>query len=367
MLDERIAAAGRPDVGRRAGRRGPRAGAGAGCARAGRPAGRSATSRCCACSPVSCTEAQAHDETVRATRRFVRRQRSWFRRDPRIHWLDSATPDARRRRAARRSAEIGDDGGVEFTKGHGTGNDFVILPDPDGAARPDARPGRRALRPAPRHRRATGCCGWCAPPSTPTAPALGRRRPSGSWTTGTPTARSPRCAATGCGSSSATCSTTGLATPTGAACRWPPGPASCARWSTATPIVRRDAPPPGVRQRRTATLGGLTLPGAAVDVGNPHLVCALPAGADLAALDLTRAPGFDPPVFPARGQRRVHRARRPGRRRRRARADAGLRARLGRDPVLRHRRLRGGRRGAARRRPGHRQWSRSTCPAAGSR
>jgi tRNA dimethylallyltransferase len=31
--------------------------------------------------------------TVRATRRFVRRQRSWFRRDPRIHWLDGATAD----------------------------------------------------------------------------------------------------------------------------------------------------------------------------------------------------------------------------------------------------------------------------------
>ncbi|MER7267607.1 tRNA (adenosine(37)-N6)-dimethylallyltransferase MiaA [Micromonospora carbonacea] len=38
------------------------------------------------------TEAEAHDETIRATRRFVRRQRSWFRRDPRIHWLDSADP-----------------------------------------------------------------------------------------------------------------------------------------------------------------------------------------------------------------------------------------------------------------------------------
>ncbi|MFC8850927.1 MULTISPECIES: tRNA (adenosine(37)-N6)-dimethylallyltransferase MiaA [unclassified Micromonospora] len=38
------------------------------------------------------TEAGAHDETIRATRRFVRRQRSWFRRDPRIHWLDSADP-----------------------------------------------------------------------------------------------------------------------------------------------------------------------------------------------------------------------------------------------------------------------------------
>ncbi|MEU1755349.1 tRNA (adenosine(37)-N6)-dimethylallyltransferase MiaA [Micromonospora matsumotoense] len=37
-------------------------------------------------------EAQARDETVRATRRFVRRQRSWFRRDQRIHWLDPTSP-----------------------------------------------------------------------------------------------------------------------------------------------------------------------------------------------------------------------------------------------------------------------------------
>jgi len=39
------------------------------------------------------TEAQAREDTVRATRRFVRRQRSWFRRDPRIVWLDGADPD----------------------------------------------------------------------------------------------------------------------------------------------------------------------------------------------------------------------------------------------------------------------------------
>jgi tRNA dimethylallyltransferase len=32
-------------------------------------------------------------ETVRATRRFVRRQRSWFRRDPRIRWLDAGHGD----------------------------------------------------------------------------------------------------------------------------------------------------------------------------------------------------------------------------------------------------------------------------------
>ncbi|WP_460792349.1 tRNA (adenosine(37)-N6)-dimethylallyltransferase MiaA [Micromonospora sonneratiae] len=39
------------------------------------------------------TEPQAAEETVRATRRFVRRQRSWFRRDPRINWLDAAGAD----------------------------------------------------------------------------------------------------------------------------------------------------------------------------------------------------------------------------------------------------------------------------------
>ena len=31
----------------------------------------------------------AVEQTIRGTRRFVRRQRSWFRRDPRIHWLDA--------------------------------------------------------------------------------------------------------------------------------------------------------------------------------------------------------------------------------------------------------------------------------------
>jgi tRNA dimethylallyltransferase len=36
--------------------------------------------------------AQAVAATARATRRFVRRQRSWFRRDPRVHWLDAADP-----------------------------------------------------------------------------------------------------------------------------------------------------------------------------------------------------------------------------------------------------------------------------------
>jgi tRNA dimethylallyltransferase len=37
-----------------------------------------------------CTEDEARAETVRATRRFVRRQETWFRRDPRVVWLEAA-------------------------------------------------------------------------------------------------------------------------------------------------------------------------------------------------------------------------------------------------------------------------------------
>ena len=39
------------------------------------------------------TSDDARTETARATRRFARRQESWFRRDPRVRWLDAAEPD----------------------------------------------------------------------------------------------------------------------------------------------------------------------------------------------------------------------------------------------------------------------------------
>jgi tRNA dimethylallyltransferase len=39
-----------------------------------------------------CTESDAHAQTTAATRRFVRRQRSWFRRDPDVTWLDAGRP-----------------------------------------------------------------------------------------------------------------------------------------------------------------------------------------------------------------------------------------------------------------------------------
>jgi tRNA dimethylallyltransferase len=40
-----------------------------------------------------CSEGEARAETVRATKRFARRQDSWFRRDPRVHWLSGAAGD----------------------------------------------------------------------------------------------------------------------------------------------------------------------------------------------------------------------------------------------------------------------------------
>ncbi|MFE0425541.1 tRNA (adenosine(37)-N6)-dimethylallyltransferase MiaA [Streptomyces sp. NPDC058953] len=40
-----------------------------------------------------CTDQEARDVTVRATKRFARRQDSWFRKDPRVHWLSGAAAD----------------------------------------------------------------------------------------------------------------------------------------------------------------------------------------------------------------------------------------------------------------------------------
>jgi tRNA dimethylallyltransferase len=39
------------------------------------------------------SEAEAVRLTVQSTRRFVRRQRSWFRRDPAVHWVDPQATD----------------------------------------------------------------------------------------------------------------------------------------------------------------------------------------------------------------------------------------------------------------------------------
>jgi tRNA dimethylallyltransferase len=49
------------------------------------------------------TEAEAATQTVQATRRFVRRQESWFRRDPRVVWVPVGADLAERALAVIRS------------------------------------------------------------------------------------------------------------------------------------------------------------------------------------------------------------------------------------------------------------------------
>lgn len=39
------------------------------------------------------SEERAKEETIKATRRFARRQESWFRRDPRVRWVPFDAPD----------------------------------------------------------------------------------------------------------------------------------------------------------------------------------------------------------------------------------------------------------------------------------
>jgi diaminopimelate epimerase len=54
--------------------------------------------------------------------------------------------------------------------------------------------------------------------------------------------------------------------------------------------------PASLRGESVATVSSVDYPGTAVDVGNPHLVCALDGG--LEELDLTVPPGHDGTVFP---------------------------------------------------------------------
>lgn len=185
---------------------------------------------------------------------------------------------------------------MEFTKGHGTGNDFVILPDPDGTL--DLTPGLvAAICDRRRGLGADGVLRVVRAAKHPEGVALAGEAEwfMDYW-------NSDGSVAEMCGNGARVfvryLVDTGLATPADAALPV----------ATRAGLVRAriDGDTIAVEMRRprlydasTATLGGLTLAGTAVDVGNPHLVCALPAGLDLPTLDLTRAPEFDPAVFPA--------------------------------------------------------------------
>ncbi|RQW99417.1 diaminopimelate epimerase [Micromonospora inaquosa] len=184
---------------------------------------------------------------------------------------------------------------MEFTKGHGTGNDFVILPDPDGQL--DLTP--ELVAALCDRRRGIGADGVLRVVRAAKHPDGAAQAGEAEWFMDYWNADGSF--AEMCGNGARVfvryLLDTGLVTPAGAALP------VATRAGVVRALVEGDAVSvemrrPQVYDDSTATLGGLTLAGTVVDVGNPHLVCVLPAGVELSALDLTVAPGFDPTVFP---------------------------------------------------------------------
>ncbi len=187
-------------------------------------------------------------------------------------------------------------GGISFLKGHGTENDFILLPDPAGTLE---LTGSQVRALCDRHA-GIGADGIIriAPvehgESRPPGFFMDYRNADGSY-------------AEMCGNGArlfarflvdAGWQTPGTFT---FATRGGPRTASLA----ATGEVSIGMGPVTVGVESTADLSGAvhsgptSFCGTAVDVGNPHLVCLMDGTAALADLDLTAAPGFDPAVFPA--------------------------------------------------------------------
>lgn len=185
---------------------------------------------------------------------------------------------------------------LSFAKGHGTGNDFVIVPDPAGrvaltpalvAALCDRRRGigadgvLRVVR-AAEHAEAAGYAGeaeWF----------MDYWNADGSF-------------AEMCGNGVRVFTRylvdNELADPD------PSGIPVATRAGLVRAVVRDREISAGLTLPRigadsTATLDGQAFPGTAVDCGNPHLVCTGLPGPMLSTLDLTRAPGCDAVLFPA--------------------------------------------------------------------
>jgi diaminopimelate epimerase len=183
--------------------------------------------------------------------------------------------------------------GVEFTKGHGTGNDFVLLADPDGQLplTPDLV-GALCDR-----RRGIGADGVLRVVRSAKHPAAVDLAAAAEWFMDYWNADGSLAEMCGNGVRVFTryLVTHGLAeSPVPVATR-----AGVVRAVVDGDTIAVDMGTPKVYAASTATLGSYTLPGTAVDCGNPHLVCALPSSVPLGSLDLTVAPSYDAAVFPA--------------------------------------------------------------------
>ena len=182
---------------------------------------------------------------------------------------------------------------MRFAKGHGTGNDFVILPDPDGVL---------PLTPAfvaalCDRRRGIGADGVLRVVRSAAHPDAEASAAGAEWFMDYWNAD---------GSQSEMCGNgvrvyaryladAGLIDPEGSfdlVTRAGVVPVTMGEEITA------GMPVPRVYVTSEASTNGASFTGTAVDVGNPHLVCAVDVPT-LEGLDLTRAPAVDPLIFPA--------------------------------------------------------------------
>ncbi|MGX6602579.1 diaminopimelate epimerase [Micromonosporaceae bacterium Da 78-11] len=183
-----------------------------------------------------------------------------------------------------------------FTKGHGAGNDFVIIPDPDGALELTAEQAAALC-----HRRfGIGGDGVLRVVRSAKDPAAAGWAADAEWFMDY--RNSDGTIAEMCGNGVRVfvryLLANGLATP------GPEGLPVATRAGIMLAVLEGDnirvhMTTPRVYAASTATTGPLTFPGIAVDVGNPHLVCGLHDGVELGSLNLGTAPGFDPALFPA--------------------------------------------------------------------
>jgi diaminopimelate epimerase len=211
--------------------------------------------------------------------------------------------------------------GAAFAKGHGTENDFVILPDPDGAlpltaelvaALCDRRAGLgadgvlRVVRSA-KHPDAAGQADaaewfmdyWNADGSIAEMCGNGIRVFLRYLTEAGLVAGSAGSAGTaGSAGSAGTAGSAGSAGTAGSAgSEITIATRSGLRTGRMGETIAVQMGTPALLGTTGAQLRGVGYPGVAADAGNPHLVCPVPA-AELPGLDLTAPPGIDPVVFP---------------------------------------------------------------------
>ena len=249
---------------------------------------------------------EARERTVVVTRRFARRQYSWYRKDPRIVWVRYDDPE----RVGQALAAVGRwPGGPRmadypFLKGHGTENDFVLLPDHDGSIHGALSPER--VRALCDRRAGIGADGVLRVIRTAAMGAEGAAQ-AVEWfmdyrnADGWPSEM--------CGNGIRVF----LRHLVEERLVDPSGPIDIAtRDGIKTllfegDLVTVDLGSPRVLGETKVSVGATTWPASHVDMGNPHAVAFVDDEGTLAGLDLTRPPEHDERRLPRRCQRRAGR------------------------------------------------------------